>query len=721
MIRYLYFSFIFFFSWLATTYGQSCQLNPPTGLYIDNITSCGATLHWKSSGSGIQFAVSYKLKTASVWPVPVSIGSDTFYRFTGLLANTKYELTVLARCPGNSSNMRRKIAVTTALCSLPDQVTVSALNHHAAKITVTSSCSFDSLYVKFQTQNGLPQVISFVPSDSYTVPDLNSDSTYLFQVSTCPPVLNNWSNQYTVYLKSPPNILLILTDDSRFDYYSCNGAPAFFQTPNIDRIADEGVNFKRTFAVTSLCAPSRASIATGLFTLKTGLVENGMLLDTNFMTVPKVLQQNGYYTALVGKNHGVFLNGKQAEFNYYLSSGDGKQFNYNGKLKKINKEYLRTVTDTTIALLKRIDQPMLLWFAPTIPHLPAIPLKTFDGRSSDNVIPWLPDTAKYTVNYPSFIYKDFKDLLHGYDLDTTYRSVLEVIAGLDSCIGEILKAIDSTGKMDNTLIIFMTDNGFNLGNHWLSGKTQAYESSMRLPLFIRYPKWFAAHSIITDQFALNIDIASTIYEAVGVNGPPTDGMSLKSLYDGTVSRKSFYYLMPHNNVDHQPSIRAIRDEYFKYIHYTCYADTVVDFFDEVNDPLELTNLANNSAYHTVKSIYKAKYDSIRIAWHDTVVGPLKYCYIEDPYILKQLLENNETLPVEPVIYPTLTSGPIEIFIPWVSAESSLYNSEGQLISEWDISESYSTFSLPGLSDGLYFIKFSNGKQSVVKRLILQRR
>jgi hypothetical protein len=269
------------------------------------------------------------------------------------------------------------------------------------------------------------------------------------------------------------------------------------------------------------------------------------------------------------------------------------------------------------------------------------------------------------------------------------------------------------------MIIFMSDNGFMLGNHWLNEKTLAYEPSMRTPLLVRYPKWFAPQTKITDQFALNLDITPTVYEAAEVNYTgPLDGVSLKDLYDGTVSRKEFYYLMLHGALSDAPSKRAIRDQYFKYIHYSCNSDTVEELFDMVNDTLELTNLINNSAYNAIADIYRLKYDSIKTAWNDTDEGAIKNCYIQDPYILKQQFENEETIPDEPAIYPTLSSGTIEIYIPWASATATLYDSFGKLVWNGQVNETFSHLNLPALPDGMYFLNLANGGKSFTEKLIL---
>jgi len=537
-------------------------------------------------------------------------------------------------------------------------------------------------------------------------------------------------------LSNQPNIVFILIDDSRANYFSCDGAFPFFHTPHIDRIANEGVNFKKTYCITSLCAPSRASIATGLFTTKTGVTSNDLFLDSSYTTIPKVFQQNGYYTALVGKNHNTFLNGTTSEFDYYLWSlapkmDDQTKFNYNGTIKYILKPNVETLTDTAVAIINRVnDKPLLLWLAYRCPHHPEYPLPQYIGKFDNYVIPWPADTAEYQKNYPSFLYNRGPGfILTGEDLDTTYRNVLEVIAGLDSCVGKVIDALENTGKLDNTLLIFMSDNGFMIGSHWLNEKTMAYEPSMLLPLFIRYPAWFTPGTVITNRFALNLDIAPTMYEAAGINYMlPLDGHSLKDLYSGTFNRTEFYYYMLHDTSSTAPSKRAIRDTHYKYINYACDADTVEEFFDMVNDPLELTNLINANSYQSIIQTYRVRFDSMRVAWEDTDYGPKKKCHIKSPLVTRELIEDDEEGAMDFNIFPNPSAG--DITIDYVNGNSGnvqfiIYNSIGTAVftklekTESGISNSYD-FSLPDLSSGIYMLAARQGDDVGQRKFVLVR-
>ncbi|MBP9884069.1 MAG: sulfatase-like hydrolase/transferase [Chitinophagales bacterium] len=705
---------------------QDCVLDPPKGLKVVDITACSAKLQWKLSADVSKYQVRYKLASGTQWSNWIKVKLDTFYVFNNLQPGKKYDFNVQAKCTDGSESPAVSKSAKMLSCSLPDQVTVEAVGSTSLKITVTTACPFSMLQVRYTTQAGVATIESFLPASAYQVNGLIPDSTYSIEVSTCKLNMNTWTTPQNIQMPQRPNIVLVIIDDSRADFLSCCGAYPFFQTPNIDRIAEEGVNFRKAFVVTSMCAPSRAAIATGLFTLKTGVIENGTELDTSVTTLPQVMQQHGYYTALIGKNHGTFLQDGKDEFDYSLESHDENQgqinYLYNGAIKIINKPNVETLTDSAIAIIDRVDDPLFLWLAYRTPHYPNDPLDAYDGKLDDVIIPWRPDTAKFSINYPSFLYAGAsEELTHGQEMDSIYRNLLEVVMGLDSCMGILYDALESSGKLDNTLLIFMSDNGFTLGSHWLNGKSLPYEPSMKIPLLIRYPEWFTAGTTISDRMALNLDIAPTIYEAAGITyNEPLDGYSLKSLYDGSVTRTEMYYMMQNTQggPSSSPSKRAIRDMQYKYTHYSCFSDTVEEFFDMVNDTLEMNNLINNQAYNVLVELYREKFNTIKTFYGDTFPDLLKNCFIANPYVLKEVVEEAEYPVLQPMVYPTITRESVELYMPWTTATAILYNEFGQVAGRWEVSETFSRLTFASLPAGVYYLRLFNEKESVTQKLII---
>jgi N-acetylglucosamine-6-sulfatase len=701
------------------SFAQNCDSNPPNNLSVSNITSCSATFNWSNSNNVKWVKISYRI-TGGSWSTWIKISDgSTNHTYTNLLANTSYDFRVFSKCADGTKSAKVKITASTLLCTLPSLTTLVEQKTHSLEFSVAADCDFDSVHIKYSTLLGTPITVSFPVSSSYTVEGLELNTKYLFQFSTCPTSSNLYTAIDTFSTSNLPNIIFILIDDARNDYLSIGGAPPFFQTPNIDRIGYDGVDFRNAYVATSLCAPSRATIATGLFTLKTGVGGNAFKLNESFYTVPEVLGDNGYYTALVGKNHGTFVLGANAEFDYYMaSSSSAGTFNLNGTSISLPAAYVLSVTDTAIGVINKTTDPLFMWLAYRVPHTPHVSLPGFEHDYDTQVIPWGPDTAKYSVNYPSTLYPIEESLLHGYRLDTTYRNILEDMAGLDSCIGEVLKTLETTGKLDNTLIIFTSDNGYMEGTHWLGGKTYSFEPSMRVPLLLRYPKWFPDSSVVTNELASNMDIASTIYEAAEIPSPPaTDGISLHKLFTGEEHRKSIYYFMQRVG-KHNPTERAYRDLQYKYIRYSC--DSSVElFFDMVNDPLELTNQINNSAFAPLIDIYRAKFDSMQLAWFDTSAVGISECYIENPFYLREAIDEEDLDTDVPLIYPTIITNYVELYIPWKQAKVSLLNEEGKLITTSNVSDQFSRITLPDLLAGMYFLKVESSGEVFTMKLIKQ--
>ncbi|MCY7409394.1 MAG: sulfatase-like hydrolase/transferase [Chitinophagales bacterium] len=718
-----------------TAYSQDCNLYPPKNLTVTGITTCSAIFNWTSSTTVDYYKIGYRKKN-SIWSSWTNVGSVTSYKFTGLDKVTSYDFRVYSVCVDGTKSKTKKTSASTVSCSLPNSVIYLYLAE-TVQIEVISDCTYDSLRIRYSTSVNPTKYTykNFKNSVNYVVDGLSTDSIYIFQVSTCPLSYNLWTESYIVEPFYLPNVVLIVIDDGRADYLSCNGAPAFFKTPNIDRIANEGVNFKNSFVMTSACAPSRASIATGLSTFHTGVRDNQTLLDTNYYTLPEVLGDNGYYTAMLGKNHQTFALGDNPEFDFYMTHGQkDNKFTYNGDKITIIKNDMLTLTDTAIGLIQRTTDPLFLWLAYKVPHQPSNPLPSFEGDYDSQLIPWAPDTAKYTQNYPDFLY-NFKGgttsiqgnyTLKGLDLDTTYRSVLEDMGGLDSCVGEIYKALDSSGKLNNTLLIFMSDNGYMMGTHQLGGKTMSFDPSMKIPLLIRYPLWFPDSTIISNEIALNVDITPTIYDAAHIEYfEPLDGISLDELFTGEKHRTQFYYFMERGFTSPSPTERAIRDQYYTYTTFTC-SDTTEFLFDMVNDPLELTNLINNSAFKSVLNVYRQRLDSMKTACNDTINTPVPDCAIIHPFYLKELVEEEDVPSDEPLVYPTLVSDYVEVYFPWKQAKVTLLNERGQSLMTWKLTDQFSKLDFPSLPSGIYFLEITEGipsgkssGASITKKIVKQ--
>src|SRR4030095_8461241 len=196
------------------------------------------------------------------------------------------------------------------------------------------------------------------------------------------------------------------------------------------------------------------------------------------------------------------------------------------------------------------------------------------------------------------------------DVSKTYKNYFELINGAEWSIDTILQYLQSKNLLDSTLIIFTSDNGLLMGEHQLGGKEIALEPSIKLPMFIRYPKWFSPGTVINDEMAMNIDIAPTILDAAGIaNIYNMDGMSMRELANGTKHRKELFYEFFYR-LNCNPTFQAVRDFNYKYIQNQC-SSFSEEFYDLLSDPLENSNLIFDEDYESLVALYKNKLDSLK--------------------------------------------------------------------------------------------------------------
>ncbi|MCS6917728.1 MAG: sulfatase-like hydrolase/transferase [Chitinophagales bacterium] len=438
-----------------------------------------------------------------------------------------------------------------------------------------------------------------------------------------------------------PNIIFIMADDSRWDSYGVNGAPSWFKTPGIDRLAQEGANFKNFFAVLPLCTPSRGTFFTGMYPHRHGATTNPEEIDCCFPWISEILQANGYYTILSGKlgfdldslrgfdDYLVAVTESYSPAKYLISTGNTAiKVVIGGHTTDIIKNYARGRI-----LSRPPDQPFFLVMPHRAPHVPFIPRPQEKDIFDTIPMPYPDNAYKYTKNFPSYYYPD-NEAGDSIVQDSTYRGYFELLAGVEAVTNEFLKFLDDTlGIIDDCLIMYTSDNGNLKSEHKLQGKQLPQEESIRLPMFLRYPKWFPEPVEVYDVMGINVDWAPTILDAAGI--PNTFGMqghSLRALYQGEVRRNAFLYEVwseidkdkPAPLANQTPAIRAVRTPYFKFIKSFC-TNNVEQLFDLVNDPKENTNLINDPYYQKVVEYYRCLLDSVRTVYGDFTVDTIIKC------------------------------------------------------------------------------------------------
>lgn len=392
-----------------------------------------------------------------------------------------------------------------------------------------------------------------------------------------------------------PNIIYIMADDHAYQAISCYGH-GLNETPNIDRIAREGIRFSQSFVTNSICAPCRAVLLTGKYSHVNGHKDNSSTFDGSQQTFPKLLQQAGYQTAMIGKWH---LRSEPTGFDYWnVLPGQGAYYNpdftENGEKKKYEGYTTNIVTDLALDWLENKrdkTKPFCMLLHHKAPH-----------RN------WMPDTSKIhlyddkTFDIPSNFYDDYstmgtaareqdmmiaKTMSWGHDMKMLYdmdgnlqeglerqlgrmnedqrkawdaaynpknqalrdaqlegnelaewkfqryiKDYLRTISSVDDNVGRVLDFLDENGLTENTIVIYTSDQGFYLGEHGWFDKRFIYEQSLRMPLVMRYPAGIDKEQVL-DNMVMNLDFAPTILDYAGVEIPEDiQGRSFRKVTEG---------------------------------------------------------------------------------------------------------------------------------------------------------------------------------------------
>lgn len=441
-----------------------------------------------------------------------------------------------------------------------------------------------------------------------------------------------------VQAQKPMNIIYILADDHRYDAMGFMNKVQGLQTPAMDKMAREGAHIKNAFVSTALCSPSRASILTGQYAHTHTVVDNEAPLPSNLVFFPQYLQKKGYQTAFFGKWHmGNTDDNPQPGFDFWLSfRGQGEYnnptFNINGKrIKQPEGSYITDLLgDYAIQWLndRNKNKPFFAYVSHKGVHAEFHPAKRHEGKYANIPIICPPSmyltatdsskqfgtpTAPVTkVNYagiPQWVRKQ-RHSWHGVDymyhgtipFNDFYHRYFETLQAVDESIEKIITWVNQQGLANNTMIVYMGDNGFSFGEHGLIDKRHAYEESMRVPLLIWAPGMVKPNSVI-EQVIMNVDLAPTFLEMAGIAKPAQmQGFSFADLLKGNASGwkrdKVFYEYYWEAAFPQTPTTFAVRSNRFKYIYYNGVWDTN-ELFDLQNDPYEMNNLIRDSTFRKI--------------------------------------------------------------------------------------------------------------------------
>jgi len=399
-----------------------------------------------------------------------------------------------------------------------------------------------------------------------------------------------------------PNLIFILTDDQRWDAMGCAGHP-FIRTPNMDRLAAEGVRFRNAFVTTSLCSPSRASFLTGRYAHSHGVFTNAHGgLPPSQTTYPMLLQKAGYETAFIGKWHMGSNAAPRPGFDHWVSfSGQGKYencpLNVDGRKTQARQYITDELTDYALAFLKKPrTRPFMLYLSHKAVHAPFSPPKRYADLYHDQEI--------HLHQYPGDRLQDkvpWGRKAPAQNAEEEIRRYMAALTAVDDGLGRILKTLEDQKVLDTTAIVFASDNGYFHGEHGLWDKRAAYEPSMRIPLLMRYPPRAKAGTTC-DALVLNIDLAPTLLELAGLPVPASvQGTSWLGVLAGTSPGRDAFlyeYFRERDARYDRPSVLAARTKQWKVITYPSLPPQkqVVELYDLADDPHELRNLAREPAH-----------------------------------------------------------------------------------------------------------------------------
>lgn len=457
--------------------------------------------------------------------------------------------------------------------------------------------------------------------------------------------------------KKRPNLLFIMSDD-----HSANAISAYndqlMETPNIDRIADDGMRLDHVYCTNSLCAPSRATILTGNYSHENGVRGLSEHFDGSQQTFPKLMQADGYQTAIIGKWH--LGHGDKSDptgFDYWTVFPDQGDY-YNpemielGESKVVEGYATDIITDKSEEWLDNRDEekPFMLMVHHKAPHRPWHPPEKYKNLFDHQEIP-IPET--FYDNYQqsnaaknaNMRIEDLKEEdvkqkvpdglssqeVKEWKFQRYMKDYLGCVKSIDDNVGRLLDYLDKNHLTENTIIVYTSDQGFFLGDHGWYDKRFMYEESIQMPFVIRYPKEVQPASVCK-KMIINNDFAPTFLDFAGIKvEEPMHGESFRHLLKGKETgqwRDAIYYrYFEHLTIHNVPAHYGIRTDRYKLIYYYGEPLDVIgavkkqttpewELFDMKRDPYELMNEYKNPHYKDVIIELKNKLQDLKDYYND---------------------------------------------------------------------------------------------------------
>lgn len=428
-----------------------------------------------------------------------------------------------------------------------------------------------------------------------------------------------------------PNIIFLLTDDHRWDALGAMGN-RIIQTPNLDALAKRGILFRNAHVTTAICMVSRASLLSGQYMSRHGINDFGTDFKPAALenTYPALLKKVGYKIGFIGKFGIGVKNQPDTLFDYWAAKKEGQPqyelVNNSGQII----HHTDSVGKDIAQFLNRFagkEAPFCLSVSFKAPHEldgnpPKYPVQErFRALYENTPIPDpLTAAPQYWDSLPAFFRTDqnigrdrWKPLLSTPGLrQQTTRDYYRLITGVDEVVGNMVTQLKNLKIDESTIIIFMGDNGFSLGEHGLEGKWFGFEESIRVPLIISggaLPKGLQGQS--SAQLALNIDIAPTILSLAGISSPVSvQGYDLIAAEQKKrTTRKDFFYEHTYLGSPRLPKVEGVVSEDLKYMLYTEHG--YEELYDTRKDPHETVNLAKRASEKGRLEKLRKRYEELK--------------------------------------------------------------------------------------------------------------
>lgn len=455
-----------------------------------------------------------------------------------------------------------------------------------------------------------------------------------------------------------PNVLFIMSDDHAAQAISTYNEK-LVSTNNIDRIANGGMRFDNVYCTNSLCAPSRATILTGKYSHENGVRGLSEHFDNKQQTFPKILQNNGYDTGIIGKWHlGHGESHDPTGFNYWKIFNDQGEYFDPEMITPEGKEVIEgyatdIITDESIKWLeeRNNNNPFMLMVHHKAPHRPWLPpekykdsLKEMEFKPPETFNDDYQNRAKAAeraeMRIEDLTEEDVKGTppdgmslkeVKNWKFQRYVKDYLRCVLSIDENVGRLLDYLEDRNLTENTIVIYTSDQGFFLGEHGWYDKRFMYEESLKMPFLMKYPKKINPRSS-TDEIIINNDFAPTLLDFCGIeNIENMQGESFRSIAQGeqtTEWRESFYYrYWEHLTIHNVTAHYGIRTRKYKLIYY--YGDPLDvigavpkklepewELFDLEQDPYELKNEFHNPGYSDVVTELKDELQRLREKYND---------------------------------------------------------------------------------------------------------